>query len=179
MGQDKALLEWRGRPLILSIADLLRAITKDVAIVGPPERYAHLGLPVWPDRRTGCGPLAGIETALHQTSTARNLIVACDLPLLTLPLLEWLIATPGRCVVPRSPDGRLHPLCAVWEQSFAQDVTAALDRGVRRVRDLLDTENSVEVPVEGVWAAAGLDPAGPGMLWNANTPEEWEALIRE
>ena len=164
MGQDKALLPWGGQPLILALASLLARVAPPVHIVGPSHRYSHLGLPVIEDRRPGCGPLGGIEAALHATEAERNLIVACDMPRLSESLLQRLLETPGRCVLACTPDGRQHPLCAVWDRRLRRKVTAALDQGVRRVRDVLDTEEVVKVAVDS--------------LINANTPEEWEAASR-
>ena len=38
------------------------------------------------------GPLAGIVTALSNSSAERNLILACDLPYLTTEWLDWLLS---------------------------------------------------------------------------------------
>lgn len=58
MGKDKALLELRGEPLLLRTVRLLRTCVAEVALLGPPERYAGFGIPVYPDRIPGRGPLA-------------------------------------------------------------------------------------------------------------------------
>ncbi|MGH9814306.1 MAG: molybdenum cofactor guanylyltransferase, partial [Candidatus Acidiferrales bacterium] len=88
MGGDKALLPLAGRPLVLHMVEKLRPLVAEVALIGAPERYAHLGLPVLPDCEAGRGPLAGIVTALRATRFDWNLIVACDLPFLDPALLE-------------------------------------------------------------------------------------------
>jgi molybdopterin-guanine dinucleotide biosynthesis protein A len=164
MGQDKALLDFGGQLLILAIAAVLARVSRPVSIIGPPDRYSHLGLPVIADLREACGPLAGIETALAASTQSRNLIVACDMPRLPAGLLERLLATESQCAVPQTPDGRVHPLCAVWDRALLPSVTAALDRGVRKVRDVLDTVETRYIPAEG--------------LVNTNTPAEWEAATR-
>ena len=45
MGRDKALLELDGVPMVVRMARLAEPHAASVAVVGPPERYAHLGAP--------------------------------------------------------------------------------------------------------------------------------------
>ena len=56
------------------------------------EEFSDLGVEVVPDAIAGAGPLGGIYTALLASPRERTLIVGCDLPFLTLPLLERLAA---------------------------------------------------------------------------------------
>ena len=64
MGQDKALLELGGAPMVTRMERLAQPYVASVAIVAPQERYAQLGLHIVPDRWPGAGPLGGIATAL-------------------------------------------------------------------------------------------------------------------
>lgn len=165
MGQDKALLPFRETSLIDSVAATVARLTGSATIVGPPERYAHLPWPAIVDRRPGEGPLAGIETAMLAATASRVLIVACDMPGLEFPLLQRLSeARQADCVLPRTPDGRMHPLCAIWSANLLSKVQAALDRRHRRVLDALQGADLEILDVEA--------------LQNANTPEEWLALAK-
>jgi len=47
------------------------------------------------DMVPGCGPLGGILTGLSQTQAERVLFLACDMPLVTSPLLAWLARQPS------------------------------------------------------------------------------------
>lgn len=124
MGGDKALLELAGRPLVLHMVEKLRPLVSEVALVGAPERYAHLGLPVLADCEVGRGPVAGIVTALRAARFDWNLIVACDLPFLDPALLELALseaeAARGNCdaVVPQSEAGPKgwQPLAAAYHR---------------------------------------------------------------
>lgn len=163
MGQDKAFLEYHGTSLIIHIARMVEKVAGSTTIIGPPERYSHLGWRVIVDRRTNSGPLAGIETGLLNSTMDRNLFVACDMPGLQPELLTQLLtARAAPCVIPKTPDGRLHPLCAVWDCSLLPRVQQVLDQGKLKVLSALEDIDleEVEVPVLG----------------NANTPEEWRTL---
>ncbi len=162
MGRDKALLPLAGRPLIEQIATRAAKVAPSVTIVASPGTYDGLGFGVISDLRPHCGPLAGIEAALASGHARRNLILACDMPHLNPGLLEELFRGEAACVLPQTPDGRWHPLCAVWDGRLLPNVTAALDRGEFRVRAALAGVDVQLVPVE--------------QLANANTPEEWTAL---
>lgn len=164
MRQDKALLDFHGQPLIESIAQTVEAVIGSVVIIGDPDRYRSLNRRVIPDHRTNCGPLAGIETGLMQSEVERNLFVACDMPGLTPDLLQRLLdSRPAPCVLPKTPDGRRHPLCAIWDRSLLPAVQASLDGGRLRVFDPLQ-----DIDIEEVYWQD---------LSNTNTPEEWRALL--
>jgi molybdopterin-guanine dinucleotide biosynthesis protein A len=97
MGQDKALLEIGGMPMILHVVRLLEAVVGRVSVVAPPERYANLGLRVLPEDDVSIvgprvGPVRGIVTGLRRTDAAGNLFVSCDMPHLTREWLEYLVS---------------------------------------------------------------------------------------
>lgn len=170
MGRDKALLPYRGSVLVDWIARQVRDAAGSAVIVGPPERYGALGWPVVADLRPGCGPLAGIETALASSRADYNLIVACDLPGLTAPLMAGLLEEAARrdcdCVVPAGA-GRLHGgLCGVWRRHALSAVQRALDEGIRSVAAVLDRLQHCSLPVHD-----------KGWMTNLNTPEDWNAWV--
>jgi len=173
MGRDKALLELDGEPMVARAAHIAEPHVSSVAIVAPAGRYAELKLPILPDCWPGAGPLGGIATALSATRSDWNLIVGCDLPYLTSEWLAWFIPcamnSAAQVVVPESRRG-LEPLAALYHRACATALTAALERGVRRV-----TEALAEILVERVRAAEwqGIDPSGR-LFDNMNTPEDYE-----
>ena len=86
MGRDKARLPFRGGDLVGAVAGEVERAAGNVTLVG------HSDLPGIADRYPGEGPLGGILTALHHTSTDWNLIVACDMPEVTAAFLAGLLA---------------------------------------------------------------------------------------
>ncbi len=162
MGKDKAFLEIDGRPLALRVADAVTRLCGVAKLIGDPEKYSALGLPVIPDEFPGEGPLAGIEAALRCTTADWNLVVACDMPTLDAGLMESLFDTDGDCVIPRYEDGRLEPLCAVYHRCCHQAIRNALEAGVRKVTDALGEPLAVRYLQVG-----SSDPFA-----NLNTPED-------
>jgi molybdopterin-guanine dinucleotide biosynthesis protein A len=180
MGREKGLLEIGGIPLLVRTARLVEPLVSQVTVIGPPDRYAGLGLQAIPDQQIAgrdgeAGlqtPLAGIATALNATSSPWNLILACDLPYLTSDWLNWLlgraILSDAQIIVPRSSAG-LEPLAAVYRRACAAGISAALGRGIRKVTDSLN-EFRMEVLMESEWK--GHDPNGR-VLRNMNSPADY------
>jgi molybdopterin-guanine dinucleotide biosynthesis protein A len=167
MRRNKAFLTLQGKSLIEIISGAVNQAAGNVTIIGSPQIYAHLNVPVIPDFRPNAGPLAGIETALLHSSADWNLIVACDMPRLTSRTLQTLLdaalANPDAgAILPESHSGHPEPLCAVYHRRLLPAITRALDAGIRKV-----THGLPEPAVHYICMAG--DPA----FQNVNTPEEW------
>lgn len=171
MGKDKAFLPVDGRTLLEAAAERVREACGSVTIVGPPEVYGRFGFETLPDRTAGQGPLGGIETALAAGGADWSLVVACDMPNLTVDLLRRLVsATEGAqadCVVAVSPGGRIEPLCAVYGHGCLAAVQRALAAGQRKVAKVLDELQVVHFPLENQEEVV-----------NLNTPQDWLTYLR-
>lgn len=170
MGADKALLPFRGRTLLERALDLARTVTASPRIVGSREQYSAYG-EVIEDAYPGQGPLAGIHAALRASGTDFNLVLAVDTPLLQPEFLRHLgsraESTGAVVTVPRTAEGQLHPLCAIYRRSFAGIAEAAL----RERRNKIDALFSlVTVEYVGI-SGSGFDE---NMFANLNTPQDLE-----
>ena len=166
MGEDKALLPFAGGTLIAHVAGLVEQAAGSVAVVGDPARYAFLGYRVIPDNFPGQGPLAGIEAALAATGSDWNLVVACDMPGLSVAFLRQLLETAGAsgadCLLPHGPSGLAEPLCAVYHRRALGVISGSLQRGVRKITDGLAGLRVAQFSV-----------GSTDWFINVNTPAEW------
>jgi molybdopterin-guanine dinucleotide biosynthesis protein A len=167
MGRDKALLPFQGGSLAGHVAAQVAQAAGCVTLIGSPEIYKPLGYPVVGDLRPGQGPLSGVETALSLNQAEWNLIVACDLPLLSATLFDSLLQAAAEseadCVIPVSADGQPQPLAAVWNLRLLSRVRSALDEKQRKVMKAVENCRILW------WPAAG-------SFENMNTPQDWKAL---
>jgi molybdenum cofactor guanylyltransferase len=172
MGTDKALLPWRGRPLVVHMAETVRAVAQPVHIIGAPDRYAGFGYPVVADEVAGEGPLGGILTALGLGLAPWNLVVACDMPALETAtlreLLEHAAAHPADCCLPYTAPDRAEPLCAVYHVRALPALRRAFDAGVRKCTEAF----------EGLRIAAWTAP-DPRVFANLNTEAEWQSYLND
>jgi molybdopterin-guanine dinucleotide biosynthesis protein A len=96
MGTDKALLRLTpgGPTLIERVVTAAGSVADEVLIVANDDRLAHLGLRVVPDAYPGAGSLGGIYSAVAAAAHHHCLVVACDMPFLSVPLLRAMAAGP-------------------------------------------------------------------------------------
>ncbi len=169
MGRDKALLPLHGMSMVEVIASKVRAAAGTVTLIGPVEKYEHLGFPIVPDAIENCGPIGGLYTALRQTSADWNILVACDMPDLTEAFLKQLLAAAEAsdtdCLVPEI-DGKIHPLCALYHRRLAAVAEAAINRKLFKMQDFISTLRTFRWSVPDLFLK-------DGPLHNVNTPLEW------
>lgn len=186
MGQDKALMPFRGQPLIARLVERLRGGASGhppgfeiVIVSNHPEAYRFLGVPLHTDLLPGAGALGGLLTALEVAHSPLIAVVACDMPFLNPRLLlaqrALLLGEDADVVIPRSPDG-LEPLHAVYRRSACLPaVRAALEAGERRMIAWFPAVRVREMFIQEISA---IDPGGLSFT-NVNSPEEFDRAEQE
>jgi molybdopterin-guanine dinucleotide biosynthesis protein A len=170
MGADKAFVTLGGRTLLARALDLARSVTADVRIVGDAMKFGAFA-PVVEDVFRGCGPLGGIHAALRASRNDLNLMLAVDLPFVSLALLQFLLTRArgsAAMVTVARAENRLQPLCAVYRCEFADVAEIALQQGQYKIDALFDAAHTQVIGEEE------LETAGfaPRIFRNLNTPEE-------
>jgi molybdenum cofactor guanylyltransferase len=171
-GRDKSRLVVGGQTILSRQLQAIDGITDDILAIGgdgvhaPPLRGVA-------DRRPGLGPLAGLEAALDAARGDTVLLLACDLPFITTPLLAHLVtlAPTADAVVPRTDRG-YHPLCAVYHRRCMEAVRRRLDTGALALQGLLQ-EITVRVVEGQELAQFGRETR---LLANANTPSDLDQI---
>ncbi|MBT3374861.1 MAG: molybdenum cofactor guanylyltransferase [Lentisphaerae bacterium] len=171
MGSDKALLPVNGIPLLQHILEQLRLVLPRVIVsANDPDRYPFLDCQIVPDRVPDRGPLMGIASAITASGCRHNLVVACDIPVIDHPFIATMLSESDDydCVVPRTADGYLEPLFAVYRDTALPIANGLLARGVRRASALCDHCRARQVPLP------------PSLqLHNLNTSTDYDAFVAE
>jgi molybdopterin-guanine dinucleotide biosynthesis protein A len=175
MGQDKALLEYEGKFLVQYPIRVFQQLTRDVRLIGDPERYADIGLPVIPDCVAPCGPLGGIYTGLKSSPNSCNLFLACDMPLMRVEFFEALARRLGEsdAALMQLDNGNVEPLCAIYCSSCLPAIEASFVAETPKVTSFL-SRIAVAYLSEAELREDGLSPA---IFTNVNTPEEFRQLL--
>ena len=170
-GRDKSTLLVGGRSILERQIDELSRLTSDILLVGGSARHERAR--VVGDTVPGCGPLGGLHAALTEARGDATLVIACDMPYVTSPLLAYLAALTceAEAVVPQTERG-YHPLCAAYTRACLEPVARRLFDGRLKMTDLLaDLRVRVVMPEE-------LDRFGDRhqLLANVNSPAEYSGL---
>jgi molybdopterin-guanine dinucleotide biosynthesis protein A len=180
MGTDKALLPLvaGGQPMLGVVLERLSAVADDTIVVADDQaRYAAFGVRVVPDLSRDVGALAGIQAAIASSAHEHCLVVACDMPFLSLPLLRRMADEPRDydVLVPLIPgesrqrdDGLVfQTLHAIYSKRCLPFIEKRIAEGRKQVVGFFD---DVRVRTLDVAEITRWDPD----LWsffNANTPE--------
>jgi molybdenum cofactor guanylyltransferase len=173
MGQDKALLNLDGKPLIEWVAVTVNKLFSNITIVSDQkEPYAFLNLPVQPDILKDSGPLAGIHAALVRSPARHIFVIACDLPFVTSKLIERIIDKRFEADVVLPADKiTTQPLCAVYSRAAFQHVVLHLRERQFSVLRCIQDMKSLTVTTNKNGSKAGFS-----ILANVATPDEYEKI---
>ena len=174
MGRNKALLPFRGRPLVARVHETVQPLFEDIFLItNDPERFDFLPCPQIPDRVPGKGPISGVDAALRFSRYPYVLVVGCDTPFLSPSLLELLAGKTqdADLVIPCGPRGP-EPLCAVYGKGCLPLIEESLREGDFSLMEPIGRLRTREIPAEEV---AGVDP-GFRSFMNINTPGDFRML---
>ncbi|ACK70416.1 molybdopterin-guanine dinucleotide biosynthesis protein A [Gloeothece citriformis PCC 7424] len=175
MGQDKALLTLRGIPLLKHIYLLAKECAVCVYIITPKiDRYQSIlpnechflrEVPLSGETYPH-GPLIGFAQGLTEVKTEWVLLLACDLPCLTVSEVQkWSesldnVSEEVIAVVPRR-DNRWEALCGFYRRSSLNLLNQYITQGGRSFQGWLGQHPVQELSV-----------SNPQVLFNCNTPED-------
>ena len=176
MCEDKALLPWEGGPLIDRVISVAKSIPRgaETIIVGDRPEYRQRGARVVADDFPSSGPLGGIATALRAAKEKRTLVLAVDMPFLSLPLLRAMteLQFAGDALVPHIAGWQ--PLHAVYDYSCLAKVRQQIDRDELKISDLF--AHIEVVRLEPRWIGT-FDPQFRSFE-NINTPLDYRRAVR-
>jgi molybdopterin-guanine dinucleotide biosynthesis protein A len=168
-GVRKATLAIDGVPIIERQLSVLGQIAAPVFLVTSAGGSAEAGLMLVRDAYPDHGALGGIYTAIVTSPHERTVVVACDMPFLNRPLLEYMAGLDADLVIPRTSRG-YEPLCAVYSRACAVPILERLRRGELEASRLPEGVRVAEVGPETL---AAYDPDGL-LFVNVNTPHDYE-----
>ena len=177
MGTDKAFVLFDGVPMIEVVRAAVAGLGDElILITNKPDDYAHLGLPMFGDLYPDTGPLGGIYTALSAAAHPHVLVVACDMPWLNRPLLEYMVGLreTADVVVPRW-DKFPEPLHAVYSKACLEPIREKLEAEMLKITAFY---GRVKVRFVERLEIERFDPDGRSFV-NVNTPDELAARQNE
>jgi molybdopterin-guanine dinucleotide biosynthesis protein A len=176
MGENKAFIQIEGVPIIHRIHTLFKKLFQEIIIVtNQKELFSNLDSKVYDDLLPQRGVLGGLYTGLFFSSFPYSFCVACDMPFLKAPVIEYLVRNIGSydVVVPKTNDG-LQPLHAIYSKNCLEPIKKIVGEGRYKIIDLY---GMVKVKIIEEKEFIDLDPMKESFI-NINTPDEL-LLIRK
>lgn len=185
MSQDKAFLDWHGRPLWrMQMEKLLSLNPGQLFIAARTEQDFAAQLLCGPMNAAvtcvndpageNCGPVGAIARCLR-LSTGPLLVLAVDMPAMTSDFLRKHLlssTTETKGAVNRSPRG-YEALAAVYVPSVLPFFEASLAAGRFALQPLL-----AEIAQAGLCTVTDLQHENEALFANANTPDDAARLLR-
>ena len=170
MGKNKALIQIEGVPIIERICVLFKKLFQEVWIITDQAEVFHgLGAKLHDDLIPNLGALGGLYSGLVLASFPHSFCVACDMPFLREPLIDYLVGGIDgfAAVVPRTKDG-WQPLHAVYSKSCLEVITEVV---AEKKTKIIDIYPRIKLRVVEEEEFHSLDPTNESFI-NVNTPED-------
>jgi molybdenum cofactor guanylyltransferase len=176
LGGNKAMAPLGGRPLIERPLAAARGAGLEAIVIAKrgtalpqlPERVHHE--PESPQHPL-CGVIAALDLAAERSPAPAVLLLACDMPFLTSPLLDWLARLDGTAMA--EVGGRRQPLLARCSPEQLPVLRTALD-GRRPLREAMSELAPRIVDESELWRFG--DPER--LCFNVNSPEDLQIADR-
>ena len=137
-------------------------------VVGKDQPF-ELDKPFIADKLILRAPFNGLYTALHHTQSEWNLILSCDLPLLTATVIEQLWRKKHNNsygVIPKTKKG-LEPLAGFYNRRLISLLNSKLDNEDFSLQSLIKNENFTIVTMD----------SDKDAFFNMNTPDDYETVV--
>ncbi len=172
MGTEKGLLKFGGKRLIEHAVEVLEKVCDHIIISENADTYDFLGYDVFADIIPNSGPMGGIYTGLMNSKTELNLVLSCDMPFISVELLNHLIDhNEGYdAVVPWHGGRKFEPMCALYNKS-----------SLPVLKQLIQDENYIipdaylKLKTHKLLISSDLDFFNTHLFDNLNSKEEFES----
>ena len=146
LGRNKALEVIRGKTIIERVFKRLEPISNQVIVVTSWTQFdveLNLDADVIADIYPDMGPLGGIYTGLTASTSAVNIVAACDMPFLKTELMQYMadILADYDAVVPRLANKMIEPLHAVYAKKCLSRIDERLAVKKLSIHAFLDEVN--------------------------------------
>ena len=142
LGRSKALQAIQGKSLIQWVVDCVAMLSTEIIIVTARGEaipcYSAVKIKGVADIYPGKGALAGIHSGLRASSSWQAIVVGCDMPFLSVRLLEYMTQALADSDVALPRIGQMvEPLCAVYSKNCLAPIQMLLQRNELRISRLL------------------------------------------
>ncbi|MCO4821567.1 MAG: molybdenum cofactor guanylyltransferase [Flavobacteriaceae bacterium] len=169
MGTDKGLLKIENKTFVACVIDAVKPLVDDIIIVSDNPDYDQFGFKRIDDIIKEAGPVAGLYAGLKHSKTDDNLVLSCDVPMISTEVLGQLLKPEFYSyeVVQIQSNGKTMPLIARYKKDCLTTCYNLLMQGERRLRLAVSQFNTKSVLI---------DEKHSDVVKNVNTKEDLETI---
>lgn len=173
MGTDKSMIKLKDKPLIEYAIDALKPLCSKVVISSNSNIYDFTGCEVWADELSVRAPIVGIYSCLKRSGTEVNILLSCDMPLVSYAMLEYLLGNSASydITVPVHDGNFIEPLCGIYKKSSLKILKEFIDMGNFKLNECIKAASNHLVSV-----GKQLPFYSPMLFSNINTPDDYKKL---
>lgn len=130
MQSEKGLVLYKNKPFIAHIIDAVLPITSKIQLITNSCDYDYLKYDTINDEIMDKGPIGGIYTALVHSDTELNLVLSCDIPLISTEIIQELIEKHKSSfdVSIFEETNRVHPLIGIYSKKVLPIIKKSIDK---------------------------------------------------
>ena len=176
MKQDKKQMMVDGKTMLEASANLIGFMPKRIISAAAGEDINFPGFETVNDSYTNRGPMEGIVSCLKSSNQPWTLFLTCDMPLLTDKLLRLFLS------YPKDEADAFMFTAGGKRQTFP--LLLRTENASRAMQDaVVNNEYAVQLAIERRLKIKTINAEDfgdfvPNMLWNINTPEDYEKITK-
>lgn len=163
MGQDKGLLQYKGRTLVEYSIEVMKTLCSEIIISSNNSDYKHFGYQLVSDIHQQTGPIGGLYAALSESKTDDTIICPCDMPYITGNIIKQILneKSHNMAVVAKSKTEKIYPTLGYYNKSCLPIILQQIEQGNYKMQWLLKKLNAQSVVIDDAKS-----------LLNFNSPED-------
>lgn len=187
MGENKSFMKINNETIIERTVALMKKIFREVILItNTPGEYSFLHIPLFEDIVKGRGPLSGIHAGLVNSTTEKNFIISCDMPLVDSGIIQFIVEYPSEELITITrADGFIQQLCGVYSKKVIPMIEEIFDEShYELIRDndqkkrkcevlsLVKRANGKIIDIEKEYSSYKINS-----FMNMNRKEDYEKLV--
>lgn len=150
MQSEKGLVLYQNKAFIEHIVDAVLPISTNIQLITNGNYYDYLKYSTVKDIVIDKGPIGGIYTALANSESELNLILSCDIPLISTELLLELIEKHSTDfdITIFEDANKIHPLIGIYSKNCLPVLKKAMDENDLKMMHLFSKSNHQIIYVE-------------------------------
>ena len=173
-GADKMLFNFRGKPLIQTVMETVKNLTKKIIIItNSPDKLDFLNYKKYNDIIPGVGSLGGLYTGLYHSNHDLNIVLPCDMPFISQECIQFLLKNSnGYDITVPYHNNMFEPLCAIYSKTCLPYIKNQIESGDYQVFQFYD-----KVKTKQLVFSNNLPFYHENLFLNINTKSDLENIL--